>query len=268
MNKKFNLMLSCASLLVTAALLVLTVFSWYVVNKQVSVTGIVGSTGDKNLNFTLRYWDGDSWEDVTTDLVFDGWLPGKTTYYELMVENTGDDDITVNADFIGVESRVNSDYVKATYDGETGGYITYNGVNAYKYTGNPEGSNPAYVRVDTIDSPNQALYKIMETTTGGKKDYAVSVGTLKIENGFRWQYIGESENSANETLHTGAITDIDDITENDYVYDISTPLLQNYEVFGDTSIYYYFAITFLDDDDMDSFYMYQELFIEAIMISN
>ena len=93
MKKKFNLILSCASLLVTAALLVLTVFSWYVVNQEVNVTGIVANTADENLNFTLYYYDNDEsdWVPMTEPLKFEDKLPGDATYFKLACENTGDD---------------------------------------------------------------------------------------------------------------------------------------------------------------------------------
>ena len=262
--KKLNLILSAASTVVTLGLLIATMFAWYVVNKEAEAHGVIANTADNGLATSLRYWDGDSWEDVEDDLNFEGWLPGTTTYFELAIENSAADDLTINANFIGIESKVDNNYVKATYNGSTGGYITYNGVNAYKYTGTPTASNAAYVRVDTVDASNQALYKI----TQGQSGYVVSAETLKIENGFKWQYIGESENDPDETLHTGAVTDIDEITGTDYIYDITDPLLADYEVFGGTTLYYYFAVTFMDDDDMDQFYMYQELFIEAISISN
>ena len=266
--KKLNLILSAASTLVTLGLLIATMFAWYMVNEEATATGVIANSAGKAIGSTLRYWDGDSWEDVDDNLNFEGWLPGTTTYFELAIANSSDDDQAVNANFIGIQSKVDNNYVKATYNGSTGGYITYNGVNAYKYTGTPTASNAAYVRVDTVDASNQALYKILQKTEGGQTSYVVSAETLKIENGFKWQYIGESEDDPDETLHTGAITDIDAITEDDYIYDITDPLLQDYEVYGGTTLYYYFAVTFMDDDDMDQFYMYQELFIEAISISN
>ncbi len=268
MNKnRSNLVLSLLSLVITSFLLVFTIYSWYTSNQEVKASGIVASTAGENFDFRLRYWDGSSWKVVNQNLRYEGWLPGTTTYYELKLSNTDSSSAMVNVDFTGVNSSVNNEYVKATYDGTSGGYIKYNGVNAYKYTGNPVGQESAYVRVDTVSASNQALYKITENKVGSNINYIVSAETLKIENGFRWQYIGESENATDETLHTGAITDIDDITEDDYIYDLSTPLLEDYEIVGNTSFYYYFAITFLDDDDMDRFYMYQDLFIEAITIS-
>lgn len=266
--KKLNLILSAASTVVTLGLLIATMFAWYVVNKEAEAHGVIASTADKGLGMNLRYWDGDSWEDVDDNLSFEGWLPGTTTYFELSIENTSSEDHAITANFIGIESKVDNNYVKATYNGSTGGYITYNGVNAYKYTGTPTASNAAYVRVDTVDASNQALYKIMQQTVSGQTSYVVTAETLKIENGFKWQYIGESEDDPDETLHTGAVTDIDEITEDDYIYDITDPLLDDYEVYGGTTLYYYFAVTFMDDDDMDQFYMYQELFIEAISVSN
>jgi hypothetical protein len=262
--KKLNLILSAASTVVTLGLLIATMFAWYVTNQEAEAHGVIANTADNGLATSLRYWDGDSWEDVEDDLNFEGWLPGTTTYFELVIENSAEADLTINANFIGIESKVDNNYVKATYDDTKGGFITYNGVDAYKFTGKPSGSTASYVRVDTIDASNQALYKI----TQGQSGYVVSAETLKIENGFKWQYIGESEEDPNETLHTGAVTDIDDITEDDYIYDITDPLLTDYDVYGGTTLYYYFAVTFMDDDDMDQFYMYQELFIEAISIQS
>ena len=242
MNKKINLILSCASLLVTAALLVLTVFSWYVSNQKVDVTGIIANTADENLHFTLYYYDTDEsdWVPMTDALKFEDKLPGDATYFKLACENTGDSDIAINGYFEGIQSKLDTDYVKVS-----GNYITYNTVPAYAI-----GASSSVV----VD--NKILYSVQGSQ--------ISLGYYKIEEGFRVQYFGETETKGTENPTTTYNT-ADNQPNDGTVRKLNTPLFDNL-IIPTTGKNQYFAVVYLDDDDLNSYYMYQNLYLDSIVI--
>ena len=241
--KKFNLILSFASLLATAGLLVFVIFSWYVVNQEVNVNGIVASTAGEDLTFTLYYYDTEEndWAPMTEPLKFEDNLPGDATYFKLVCENSGSSDITINGYFEGIQSKLDTDYVKVN-----GNYITYNTVPAYAINGTSHS-----VVVD-----NKVLYSV----SGSQ----ISLGYYKIEEGFRIQYFGETETKGTENPSRTYNT-ADNQPNDGTVRKLSTPLFDNL-IIPTTGKNQYFALVYLDDDDVNSFYMYQNLYLDSIVI--
>ncbi len=241
--KKLNLILSCASLCVTVALLILSVFSWYVTNQEVNVTGIVASTAGEDLTFTLYYYDEDEseWTPMTDALVFENTLPGEAKYFKLVCENSGTDDITINGYFEGIQSKLDTDFVKVS-----GNYVTYNTVPAYQINNTS--------RAVLID--NRVLYSVQGST--------ISLGYYKIEEGFRIQYFGETETNGTESPST-TYNSIDNQPNDGTVRSVNSSLFENL-IIPTTGKNLYFAFVYLDDDELNPYYMYQSLYLDALVI--
>ncbi len=80
---------SLLSMLLCVSMLVGSTFAWFTDTVSSGVNTIMAG----NLDVVLEYWDGDSWEDVTTSTkLFDDaakWEPGHTEVAYLKVKNAG-----------------------------------------------------------------------------------------------------------------------------------------------------------------------------------
>ena len=120
-----NLILSLCSLTATLLLLIVCVLGWYVVNKEASVNGVVGSTKANN-DFTLafEYYDGDSWEEVT-NFDFEDMYPGDSIMFRLSVILNSAATTNISASFTGVSSQIHTLTV-------LDGYVTVGDVCLYE----------------------------------------------------------------------------------------------------------------------------------------
>ena len=243
MNKKFNLILSCASLLVTAALLVLTVFSWYVVNQEVNVTGIVANTAGEDLDFTLSYYDESQskWNPVTEKIEFKNVLPGTAKYFKLSCQNSGIDDIKITGFFDGITSNLDTTYVKVS-----GNYVTYNTVPAYEIN-----SVSKAVLVD-----NKVLYRVNSST--------ITLGSFLIEQGYRVQYFGTTETKGTENPTT-TYNDIDNLPTDGSMRYVRDDVFESLTI-TPSGINIYFALVYLNDNSLNKYYMYQSLYLDSLVI--
>ena len=246
MNKnRSNLVLSLLSLVITSFLLVFTIYSWYTSNQEVNTKSIVGATDIEHATFTLEKYNVSttSWVPVTK-IEEKNVLPGKVTYFRLKCVNENTNSIKLTAKFEGVESRLDKTYVKVSSDNKN---ITYNGIPTYPIVNNQVKVDPV---VDGGDSKS-ILYDVTGTN--------ISLRHFKIEEGYIIQRFGTTETK------TGAVTKKDDVTQSLDTISITDPILNKQSVAVGTS-YYYFAFTFLDNDDVDKYFMYQELYIASLTL--
>ena len=235
-KNRSNLVLSLVSLVITSFLLVFTVYSWYTSNQEVKASSIVGATEINNSEFTLEKWSSSANEWVgVSKIEEENVLPGTVLYLRLKCVNANDTAISLNAKFEGISSVLNTSYVKVS-----GTNITYNGVPTYTIANNQV----------TVGASNNVLYDVSNTT--------ISLNKFKIEDGYVIQCFGTTETK------TGAISSIDDATDD--LKTIDESILSAQEFASGTS-YYYFALTYLDNDDLNNYYMYQSLIIESLTIT-
>lgn len=246
MSKKLNLIFSILSLVTTTILLIVTVYSWYTQNEVVTVTSIVAQTESETTHYDLYYWDANdptpSWKTVT-EIRKTNVLPGTTTYFKLKCVNSGTSAVKLTAKFQGIQSRLDTNYVKVSRDGK---YITYNGIKTYDIVNNQVKVEPVIDGLDTKD----ILYTISGSTIGLRH--------FEIKNGYAIQKFGTTETHSDAILKRDDITSLSNISLN-----IADPILNNQTIsVGENN--FYFALTFLDDDDQDKYFMYQELYIDSL----
>lgn len=238
MKKKLNLILSCASLLVTVALLIVTVFSWYVVNEEAKAENIVANTAGDDLSFELSYYDktSSSWKLVTEELEFENVLPGFYQCFRLTCHNSGESNINITGAFEGIESNLDTTFVKVS-----GNKITYNTIPQYTIN--------SVSNAVVID--NQILYKVQGT--------AISLGAYLIENGYRIQYYGTAETTE------PTFTKIDDLPTDGSVMNVNSSIFENLTV-TPSGLNLYFSLIYLDDDELNPYYMYQSLYLASFVV--
>ncbi len=244
MNKnRSNLVLSLVSLVITSFLLVFTVYSWYTSNQEVSAGSIVGATDIQNTEFVLEKYNSSSTSWVTVSKIEEeNVLPGTSTYFRLKCVNSNDSTVSLTCKFEGVESILDTDYVKVSSDGTK---VTYNGIPTYTISNSQVTVDPVVDNGDT----KSILYTISDST--------VSLSQFKIEEGYIIQKFGTTETTS------GAVSKKDDVDSTIQTISITDSILTNEEIAIGTS-YYYFALTFLDNDDVDKYFMYQELYISSL----
>lgn len=244
MSKKLNLIFSILSLVTTTILLIVTVYSWYTQNEVVQVKSIVAQTENETTHYELYYWktSTSSWA-LATEIAEKNVKPGTTTYFRLKCVNSGSSAVKLTAKFQGIQSKLDKNYVKVSNDSK---FITYNGIKAYDIVSGQVKVDPVVIGEDSLT----VLYDV-----DNQKNIALN--EFKIEDGYVLQYFGTTETT------TGAISKRDDVTDGSVIENISDEILTNRPIAVGTS-YYYFSLTFLDDDDIDVYYMYQELYIDSL----
>ena len=243
MSKKLNLIFSILSLVTTTILLIVTVYSWYTQNEVVAINSIVAQTENETTHYELYYWNTtESDWSVVTEIEKKNVLPGTTTYFKLKCTNGSGAAVKLTAKFQGIQSKLDTNYVKVSADGK---YVTYNGIKTYDI----ENSRVTVEPVIEGSDRREVLYTINGT--------AISLRDFEIKDGYVVQTFGTTE------THSGAVLKRDDLTSSVTTLSISDSILNNQTIsVGESS--YYFALTFLDDDDKDTYYMYQELYIDSL----
>ncbi len=236
-----NLITSILSLVTTSFLLIGVVVAWYVSNQEVSVNTITVVTEGNKFTYALDYYDKttEKWTGVN-EYVLSDMLPGDAVYFRLSCSNTSGAEALLNGHFENITSKLDTNYVK-----KSGTDLLYAGVKAYTF------DSENVVRVNTNVYSNAVLYTYDQSTN------KVGLGAIKIEDSFRVEYFGQTETK------TGAITDVD--TESEERRVITGNIFESERISEGVS-YLYFALMYLDDDDRNNFYMYQELFIASLVI--
>ena len=115
MNKK--LILNLITLVTTSLLLVLVVFSWYVSNKVVRATNIMGESATDNftLNLERGEYDGSSWTwTPTKSLSISNMQPGDTFFFRFRIESHKGGSLKIK--LTDIESKITEG--KITLDGD------------------------------------------------------------------------------------------------------------------------------------------------------
>ncbi len=247
MSKKLNLIFSILSLVTTTILLIVTVYSWYTQNEVVQVKSIVAQTENQSTNYELYYWDDKTataeWK-IVTEIKKTNVLPGTATYFRLKCTNNGSEPVTIKANFEGIESRLDTNYVKVSADGS---YVTYNTVKAYDIENGNVTVDPVVVGEDSLS----VLYNITNST--------VALSDFIIENGYMVETFGTTE------THSGAIDNIDDVTSD--LKTVDELVINGHTTPAGQTNYYYFALTYLDNAELNNYFMYQILFVESLKIT-
>lgn len=240
----YSLISSIISLVVTCGLLIVCLFAWYTNNKNVSASGIVGSTADSDYSFSLEMYQNDEYSEITEKIELGNLNPGDIFYFRIKVTKKSKDpkaDLNFNIKFSNVKSNlidklvVNDDYVSYNVSDKKK-------VNLYEIKDN---------KVITDSKEKNVLYSI-------NKDSSISLGDYKIEDVFMVYPDVKSDDS--------------------FTTDQSKPKLTSeieVKTIGDTESWYcYFALEFnseaslvtIDGIESSNAYMFQELIIKSIDI--
>ncbi len=240
----YSLISSIISLVVTCGLLIVCLFAWYTNNKNVSASGIVGSTADSDYSFSLEMFLNDKYSEINTKISLRDLNPGDVFYFRIKVLNKSKDpkaDLSFNIKFSNVESNLTNNLVV------NNGYVSYNvssekKVNLYEIKENKV----------TIGTENKVLYNI--------ENSSISLANYKIEDVFR--------------VYPNLIKSNDSFsTDNNKPGLASTEI--NVKTIEETNSYYcYFVLEFnseaslvtIDDTESSNAYMFQELIIKSIDI--
>ena len=240
----YSLISSIISLVVTCGLLIVCLFAWYTNNKNVSASGIVGSTADSDYSFSLEMFLNDKYSEINTKISLRDLNPGDVFYFRIKVLNKSKDpkaDLSFNIKCSNVESTLTNNLVVNK------GYVSYNvssekKVNLYEIKENKV----------TIGTENKVLYNI--------ENSSISLANYKIEDVFR--------------VYPNLIKSNDSFsTDNNKPGLASTEI--NVKTIEETNSYYcYFVLEFnseaslvtIDDTESSNAYMFQELIIKSIDI--
>lgn len=239
----YSLISSIISLVVTCGLLIVCLFAWYTNNKNVSASGIVGSTADSDYSFSLEMYQNDEYSEITEKIKLGNLNPGDVFYFRIKVSNKSKDpkaDLNFNIKFSNVKSKLIDKLVV------NDGYVSYNvsgekKVNLYEIKENKV----------TIGAENKVLYNI--------ENSSISLASYKIEDAFKVYPDLKSNDSFT--------------TDNNKPGLASTEI--NVKTIEETNSYYcYFALEFnseaslvtIDGTESSNAYMFQELIIKSIDI--
>ncbi len=253
MKKVINYVLSVGSLLVTLFLLVITMFSWYVTNTKAEAKGIVATTEGITGDFDLYYWNKktQSWEESSNSIAVELW-PNEVVYYKLVGT-----DLTVGQAFSGyfkgISSSVDSSMVTGAYDSTKAKYtVSYANEVAFE-------SATTNINV-TVDEETKTLYILSASETAGV--YDVSLDDILIQDVFE--------------LYTAPVITGTHAAGNDKptgkgstkAASITSTIWDETSVAATTSVQY-FALSFdtTGDNDVDSYYQYQTLNIDSLVVS-
>ena len=246
MKKKLNLYMSIFTLSVTLCLLIMTVFSWYVTNKNVFATGIFGSS--ESDDFSLKLQKG-TYTDSTWDWVDSNSIsltninPGDTFFFRIKFETTNTNSFLFELKDISSELQT----TKLVVDNE---YICFKATN----------NIPLYKLIDNKFKIGEDILYSYDTT-----NEIISLGsTFYIENTFLVYNLGLNSDTPDFTDDLSQI-------EKDKVKALNESFL--IENVSETK-YFYFALEFneelslktIDGIQCSNAYLYQKLTIGNISI--
>lgn len=151
--KKSSLISSMVSLCMTSLLLISCVVAWYCVNITSNVSGVVGSSKeDKNFDYELYYYDGDSWELIDEKLSsFIPLKPGEKVYFKLMIDSKSNEGSTLKCKFENINTTVASEILYSEYTQVTSSNYNKFDSDLEYYTLNNDVYTLSYVAPFTTD---------------------------------------------------------------------------------------------------------------------
>ena len=236
---KKNLILNSISLFLTALIIVMLSFAWYISNDIVKADGIFGQTEDDDYTLKLQrgtYSSADStwtWTD-TTSLSISNIQPGDSFFFRIII--TTSKSINLNMDFSGIESDIDSSIAVSN------GYVTIGASKRYNIVNNK-------VQI-TEGSSTKTLYNISGST--------ISLADYKVEDTFRFYNYGVCPTNPNSIISgtSGVTVTYNNASlDNDVSNDGITPaelgnVATNYSVTASgsqTIAFAYFALEFNDE---------------------
>lgn len=227
-----NLILSICSLSATLLLLIVCVLGWYVVNKEASVTGVVGTTnGNDDFSLKLEYYDGDSWEEVT-DFNFEDMFPGDSINFRLNVLCNTNSITEISTSFTGISSKSHTLVVD-------NGYIKLGDIVLYEIDQNNK------VTVNT----NETLYTISNDS--------ISLDDYKLEDACKVYYIEkrllEEDDNSVPVIEASATGEM-----------LTNEFISNVEVLESSNLY--FAVRY-ENLESNNYYAYQILDINQLIVN-
>lgn len=251
MDKKSNFIISLITLSVTICLLIVTIFAWYSSNKNVSATGIMGSS--KGDGYTLKlqrgYYDSNNskWEWIDTEfLSFSNISPGNVFFFRIVMDSSDENSFT--AVFKDIDSELQENKL-----------VVENGFVCLK---NSSKNIPLYEIKDSkvsivSNEESKTLYLIDEYNN-------ITLSDFLIHNTFYFYdfSITEPSNNIIPDGKSGTLLSSLDLT---FSFDLN----------GNSSNCYYFALEFNDELSTETIngvecsnaYLYQKLIIGYISVT-
>lgn len=257
MKKNLNVLLSSISLFVTAFLLIISIFSWYVTNDKASARGIIGQAQGISGVFDIYYFNDTStqegksgnWVKYQNELsIIDAW-PNDVFYFKIVGTNLKTDQ-TLKIAFKDIQSVLNTEIVTAEKVG-TNYNILYSGIKRYT-------STTTNVSVD-YNNVNKTLYNI---TTDDDNNYVVNLADIKIQDVFKLYTAPTFET-------VGSVTDFPK-SKGSTVVDIESEIFNQKITAADNgtkSIYFALSFNSTGSDTLDNYYQFQGLNISKIGIT-
>lgn len=168
-NTRRALLMSVLSLVLCVSMLVGTTFAWF----TDSVTSARNTIQSGNLDVELKYWDGDSYEDVTASTkLFDDaalWEPGYTEVTYLQVKNAGSlalkyqlavnvYDEVIGKSKTGADIKLSDYLVFKAVESDTDLADTYTRETAKTAAGTERGLNSYSTEVKALKETNESDY--------------------------------------------------------------------------------------------------------------
>ncbi len=137
MKRQLNSILTTSCLFVTVLLLIATMFSWYVSNKEVNANGIVATSGGNEYSATLErgIYSSGSWTWVeTSELKITKMEPGNAFFFRFRITSqTACDLIT---DFSNNTSSLQTNLMEDNILTVNNGHLSYYGIDLYEIENN------------------------------------------------------------------------------------------------------------------------------------
>ena len=269
MKKKINLIISSFSLFVTAALLIVCMYAWYIVNETAQVYNIIAATEGVKGSFDFYYWNDTSTKNPTTGEITESgnWVHSKN---DLKIRDAWPDDVfyfkivgtnleagqSLKITFSGIGSSINTEYVTGIKNGEN--YeVQYSGVTRYT-------SSTTDVSV-TYDSNSKILYsltqKLDSNDTPIANQYDVGLNEILIQDVFK-VYTTPTFKTVGDITDFPASKGSTSVPISGVIYDDTITSEDN------NTKTIYFALSFDSlGDELDNYYQFQSLNIKNVQIS-
>ena len=275
MKKRINLIVSITSLVVTTALLIVSMFAWYAVNQVANASNIFAATEGIKGSFKLYYFEDTSTEDDGVVTKSGSWIesnnslkindafPGDVFYFKI-VGSQLEEGQTLNIKFSNIQSSINKEAVTGEKIGDDY-IINYEGQETYKSSSTT--FNVTYKNASNV-SVTKTLYQLSQEEDSS--EYTVGLKDIKIQDAFKVytnptlesaggltdfpKSKGTTKVNVDQTIAHTAITASDNGTKTVYfalsfdsqdIYDGDNNLITNY----------------------DNYYMYQGLNVKNISIN-
>ncbi len=243
MKRNIKLLTSIVMLSITLITFITSIFGWYTTNKEATASGIIGSTNDPNIDYTLEAYDSTStsYSDTNT-MSFSNIKLGDTFYFRFKIaphDKTLDvSTLKFDITFTSFASSLQENTL--TYDSDKS-IITYDSVKLYSVSDNK------------VTFGEKTLYNISDST--------IKLGEYEIEDTFKvYPNVKNGDDLGDGTLLTEVLSTYKDD--------------DNYIANEKGNYYFYFTLEFnetlslVTDNGVVSSnaYEFQKLDIDAITI--